>query len=440
MKKMLSKTGALVILLVFACVLLAGAPAQATIQGETGTSFSFAAHEGYISTSDGDSMLMWGYGLESSGAMQYPGPTLILNKGATVTITLKNMLPAARNQNVSLVFPGHAVTATGGVAGIVTREAPPDGTTAVTYTFTASNPGTYLYHSGTRMDLQIEMGLVGAIIVRSGLAPVAKPPIGIYEQADTQFAYDHVDTAYEREYLFLLTDMDPDIHRLVEYGNISQVNTSTFFATNWFINGRNAPDDMAEPNVPWLPNQPYNCMPLMHPGERTLARVICAGRDLHPFHFHGNDIRVISRDGRLLSSNPPTAGPDLAYYDYTVMAVPGQTYDGIFEWTGEKIGFDVYGHAPGDALMPYEDATDHGNAFPTNLPPIAVLNLGQFWNGSPFLGATGDLPPGFVGLNAAGGYAFMWHSHSEKELTSNNIFPGGMLTMMLVLPWGVAIP
>jgi hypothetical protein len=30
------------------------------------------------------------------------------------------------------------------------------------------------------------------------------------------------------------------------------------------------------------------------------------------------------------------------------------------------------------------------------------------------------------------GWAFMWHSHNEREITTNNIFPGGMLMMLLV--------
>jgi hypothetical protein len=29
----------------------------------------------------------------------------------------------------------------------------------------------------------------------------------------------------------------------------------------------------------------------------------------------------------------------------------------------------------------------------------------------------------------------MWHSHNEKEIINNNIFPGGMLTMALVEAW-----
>ena len=33
------------------------------------------------------------------------------------------------------------------------------------------------------------------------------------------------------------------------------------------------------------------------------------------------------------------------------------------------------------------------------------------------------------------GFAYMWHSHNEREITTNNIFPGGMMMMMMVDPW-----
>ena len=47
--------------------------------------------------------------------------------------------------------------------GLLTQEAAPGST--VTYTFTATTPGTHAYYSGTQGDLQVEMGLYGAIIV-----------------------------------------------------------------------------------------------------------------------------------------------------------------------------------------------------------------------------------------------------------------------------------
>jgi hypothetical protein len=34
----------------------------------------------------------------------------------------------------------------------------------------------------------------------------------------------------------------------------------------------------------------------------------------------------------------------------------------------------------------------------------------------------------------------MWHSHNEKEITNNDIFPGGMMSMFLVVPFGTPKP
>ncbi len=110
--------------------------------------------------------------------------------------------------------------------------------------------------------------------------------------------------------------------------------------------------------------------------------------------------------------------------------------DAIFEWTGAKLGWDIYGHSPEDALKPNEYAPDHGKPFPVTLPAQQDLTLGGLWSGSPFLGAEGPLPPGEGGLNPNAGYAFPWHTHSEKEIVNNDIFIGGMLTIAIVLPPG----
>ena len=34
----------------------------------------------------------------------------------------------------------------------------------------------------------------------------------------------------------------------------------------------------------------------------------------------------------------------------------------------------------------------------------------------------------------------MWHSHTEREMTNDDIFPGGMMTMMMVEHPSVQIP
>jgi len=408
-------------LLVVALVFLGLPPAYAGIDGITGTTFNFTAKPGYISTAEGNSIYMWGFA-NGAGPMQLPGPTIIVNQGSTITINLTNQLAVP----VSIVFPGQSnVVATGGTPGLLTQEAAASGGT-VQYTFTASNPGTYTYYSGTQPDLQVEMGLVGAIIVR--------PALG------SNYAYNHLDTFFNREFLFLLTEIDPVIHEQVLTGQ--PVDFSAFFPVYWLINGRTAPDTMTPAFSPFLPNQPYNCLPRLHPGEKVLLRMIGGGRDMHPYHTHGNHHLVIARDGRLLESTPG-AGPDIGEFAFTTTVVPGETYDALYTWTGDGLGWDVYGHAPGDPLAAAEcvydgvqnaadPRCDHGKPLPVQLPNQMDLTDGMFWSGSPFLGSSGPLPVGEGGFNVTGGLYFMWHSHNEKEITNNNVFPGGALTMMVV--------
>jgi len=414
-------------------LLLAALPGQAMIDGLEGNSFQFTAKDGHISTPDGPSVYFWGYSDDNgSGAVQYPGPTLILEQGVPVTIELRNTIPDKGTADptdlipVSIVFPGQSVMASGGQEGLLTREAvlPTD---VVTYEFTPAEPGTYLYHSGTRPDLQIEMGLFGAIIVR----PIGFDPM----MPAMRKAYAEDWTRYDREFLFLQSEMDVRPHKLAEFGHIDQIDTADYFPVWWFLNGRCAMDTMGAPGTELLEAQPYNCMPMMHPGEKVLMRVIGAGRDLHPFHHHGNDSTVIARDGRVLK----TAGGATSATQrvFTIQTVPGETVDALFEWTGEGLGWDIYGHAPGDPLQPYEDPNDHGKPFPVVLPEQANLTFGGLWSGSPFLGALGALPPGEGGLNPNGGYTYMWHSHTEKELCNYDIFPGGLMTMLIIEHWDV---
>ena len=131
--------------------------AGAAIDGLTGTTFNLAVRTGNISTPDGGSLLIWGYA-DGAGLAQYPGPTLIVTQGDTITVTLSNDLTVAGTApppNVSIVFPGQQVEVVAtdpGVQGDLTSEAAPAAT--VTYQFIATNAGTYTYYSGTDSALR----------------------------------------------------------------------------------------------------------------------------------------------------------------------------------------------------------------------------------------------------------------------------------------------
>src|SRR5207253_7891258 len=105
----------------------------------------------------------------------------------------------------------------------------------ISYTFTASTPGTRAYYSGTQGDLQVEMGLYGAIIVLPSAIPgactsgvhasnatargsssLAHPGVTEHDFRLAAAAYSHPGACYDREYLFQFSEMDPRIHREAE--------------------------------------------------------------------------------------------------------------------------------------------------------------------------------------------------------------------------------
>jgi FtsP/CotA-like multicopper oxidase with cupredoxin domain len=518
-------------------VCLLAASANAAAPGITATPasitpgvFNLNAGPGTSSQPDGELIYSWGYGCGTNSAtyspaafasigfcptMQLPGPTLIVKEGTTFTVTLTNSLPKPAG-NTSILFPGLAVTTSCsaatpvGAAGLLTCEAVPGGT--VTYTVTAAlgTAGTHAYYSGTQPDLQIEMGLFGAVIVTPTTTPgnctVTEPGRVDYRQAPS--AYDHASTCYDREYLVQWSEIDPKIHQQVSdqlkqiaacatggqftCASALDVVTEPYHPNYFMINGRSMPDDMDTNYAPNYPNQPYNANPHMHPGDLVLVRYIGQGHWQHPFHEHGNHVRVLARDAHLLVSqtNPLLLAGRI---EFDTDTTPGQAADGIFYWSGKGLGWDIFGHTPANgaanppcnpdvngyytnlssppAVIPtytagvmtsgtsnyYEWCADHdiplevnpvgqvGSGGPMTLPDPLIVTNGLWYNGTPYLGAEAvlrsrgatPLPPGSSLQNpvSESGIAFMWHSHNEREITTNDVFPGGMLMMMLVDPY-----
>jgi FtsP/CotA-like multicopper oxidase with cupredoxin domain len=519
-----------------ALALLLTASAYAATPGIQGTAFTLTARAAFLTQPDGQAIYSWGYGCTSNvpgsakfmpeaisgtfcNEMQVPGPTLIVTEGVQFTVTLKNALPMGAG-NTSILFPGLQVqSVSGGVAGLLTTEAAPNG--SVTYTLVANSPGTRAYYSGTQGDLQVEMGMYGAVVVlpanvpsvcTTGL-PLTKPGGNAAAQShwkETDFrladsAYDDPNTCYDREYLFQFSEIDPRIHRQAEEQLATIANctpsdtnvcptslnvaTEPYHPAYYMINGRSMPDNMDPNYAIQYPHQPYNGNPHMHPGELTLLRVIGQGRWQHPFHEHGNHVRILGRDGNLILApdGKALAGPLL----FTTTTTPGLAMDGIFYWSGKGLNWDAYGHHPGsndpNAVLPcmpdangyntgdptainyFEWCQDHNKPVekapfgdvsgggPVTLPDPNILTNGAWFGGSPYLGpdattratfgscsgantlsscgTSGTTPPSGTIANSPSseaGFAFMWHSHNEREITTNNIFPGGMLMMMLV--------
>jgi FtsP/CotA-like multicopper oxidase with cupredoxin domain len=392
------------------------APPPAGLECLTSSSnaFTLTASGGYISTPDGNSIYMWSYG-PSGGSFQLPGPTLCVDSGTAVTVVLHNSLP----EPTSIVFPGQAqlladgrpaqpeTDATGNLTSLTTSAAANTG--AVTYTFTAGAPGTYLYESGTDTQKQQQMGLFGALVVR----PAAHHD---WENGRADSAFD---TGHE--YLYLLSEVDPDLHLAVERRRAFDF--TKYKARYFMINGRSMPDTISPNHAEWLPGQPYGALihirpydPVSNP-RPALIRYLNAGSVSYPFHPHGSDEQLVARDGHAAQG---PSGQDLSFSNFLIDVAPGQTADTLMVWK------DAEHWSP-------------SNPIPVPLPTLQDQIVGPgtetWFSEDPYLGgAQGELPPGVVQNNQCGEYYHVAHSHALEQATNYGASFGGMMTLIRIDP------
>ena len=266
-----------------AASLAASLPATPCTTAGTTTTCNLWAVAGSITLPDASTVTVWGYAGESApssgtpGPVSVPGPVLIVNQGNTVTVNLTNNLTEA----TAMMFQGQAMVPdlTGAAAG---------GTHS--YTFTATNPGTYLYEAGFLSDAQhqVALSLYGALVVRSGTAGQA---------------YNNAATAFNDEALVVLGEVDPALN--------NRPTPATFdmrdYAPKYYlINGKAYP----------------NTAPIVTAagGNKVLLRYVNAGLQPHSMALLGMSQTVVAVAG------------SLATYSHTMVAEtigPGQTADVI---------------------------------------------------------------------------------------------------------------
>lgn len=389
--------------------------------------FNLTTRAGYINLPDGTTAYTWGYSADAR-PFQHPGPVLCVDEGDTVTVILKNAFTATNPKKapaVSIIFPGQeGVTANGvpsqpqfsGTTMTSLAQAAQPGGGTVTYSFVAAKPGTFLYESGggqlatgtpspySSPQIQVRMGLFGALIVRP-----AGHPDWVYDRADSQF---NADT----EYMLLLSEIDPYLNSRVLKGNVFNMNT--YHPRYWLVNGRGFPDSIADNFASWLPTQPYGSLAPIHPYDATanpwpaVDRYLSVGTMDYPFHPHGNNGKVIGRDGTPLAA---AGGEDMSFDKFAVNIGPGQTWDVLFDWR------DAEGYSP-------------SNEVPASEPDLQNLTIGMFYGGSPYLGVQEAMPPGVQTLNECGEFYIIAHNHALHQLTSWGVNMTGPITYTRVDP------
>lgn len=209
---------------------------------------------GTLTLPDGTSVTIWGYADTSGGAATLPGPAIIANQGETIEVILHNSLA----ETTALIFPGQTMIPD--LVGV-----PSGGST--TYTFVASNPGTYLYEAGLLPGAQhqVAMGLYGALVVR--------PTLG------AGYAYDDPDTLFVDEALLVLGEIDPALNNSASPADFD---LRDYTPKCFLINGVGYPDTGEF---------------LTAAGNKVLLRYVNAGIVQHSMGTLGIDQEVLAVDG-----------------------------------------------------------------------------------------------------------------------------------------------
>jgi FtsP/CotA-like multicopper oxidase with cupredoxin domain len=301
---------------------------------------------------------------------------------------------------------------------------------SVTYSFTATHPGTFIYESGTNQGIQVPLGLFGALVVRPTAGEYyVYDDAGLPQTSEFNHGWtDQMGNYISGEFLVLQSEVDPylsqAIERWAEQGQPLNFDMNNYHPRYWFLNGRGFPDTLAPNYASWLPSQPYGALAHIVPNVEVpgdpqllhyLERFGNVSSQVLPFHPHGRNALVIGRDAQPLRG---AAGQDLSGETFALTAAPGQTYDALFHY------HNLEGYDPVNNPIPVTD------------PGWQNLTYGPMYGGSPYLGVMGPLQPGNPSQNMCGEYYIIAHNHALFQLTSWGVVMTGPGTFLRIDPPG----
>ncbi len=327
-------------LLALVLPLVAGNAAAATYN-LVATSFSKAMP-------DGTPVIMWGYAV-NGGAPSAPGAVLVVPEGDTsLTVNLTNTLP----EPTSLVISGQALPTDSLGAHLApvkfpdgqgrqrvrsfTAEAAPGGTRS--YTWNNLKPGTYLYHSGTHPQVQVQMGLYGAMT------------------HDALPGQAYAGVAYHNAVTLVFSEVDPRLHAAVAAGRYgtpvpdplppgltaADYPSSTIdYAPQYFlING----EDLSAPGLAQAAGSA---------GQATLLRLLNAGLQSRSPMLQGHYMRLVAEDG-----NPYPHPRE----QYATLLPALKTVDAVF--TAPADTYPIYDRRLADGMRAFLTVAPAGGGIP----------------------------------------------------------------------------
>lgn len=346
----------------------------------TGNEFTLVAKKAPLQLNSNLSVEAWTF----NGTV--PGSQIRVKEGEKVTIHFKNELP----EPASIHWHGIAVpNAMDGIPG-VTQDAVKPGET-FTYEFTATKPGTYMYHTHQNAVNQIDKGLYGSFIV--------EPKKKTYDRDYTIMLDEWISDPAKANAMNNMGGTDQGSMGGMDHGNMGGMDHGNMSGMDHSNMGN------MDPGASNNQNDMHGSMNMVHDmsmydlytmngksgdlieplkvkeGETVRIRLANIGYLSHKMHLHGHKFKVVAIDGQEL--NEPKE-----IKDELIAIAPGERYDIEFvannpgTWYLEEHG-DTKGTEGMRAKIQYEgasDSTDQSN-HSEDLPVFSFVNYGGTKNG-----------------------------------------------------------
>lgn len=389
-----------------------------------------------------------------------PSPMIWADVGDRIYITLINLgmkeRPDLLDPHTIHMHGAHVATQLDGFpetsfAVPMWMDGPPP---VATYLFEPEHPGTYMYHCHVEASEHVQMGMYGGLIIYPSYKSLAKAGITQDEcsnwmlrdkiqpqipktATNRSFAYNNIDTYFDKENVMLLSDIDSVWHKSVL--NDTEFNAVDFKPDFWLVNGRAFPDTLLpHPLTPPPDSDPnltqinYESYVHVKTDDKFLLRMMNLGYQVVPWHIHGWHFNIIGKDANISPFLQISCrlNQEIKNMGFTVTIGSGETYDLLLNADDKRPQYRDYivhgqdGFPSLCSQMKKLQELDPESIFdiptePVHCPNPNLVNYVEICNQPPN-DPRDQFFPQFYPM----------HNHDDYKVTNNGVYPGGQLTFI----------
>lgn len=309
-----------------------------------------------------------------------------------------------------------------------------------------------MYHCHHQAAEHVQMGMYGALVIYPSMESLAEAGItrnckGQWElhgkvqcqipktAMNRNFAYNDINTFFDKEYVMLLSDIDSTWHHAVL--TETPFNAVNYKPDYWFVNGRAFPDTLLpHPQTPAPGSDPdltqinYESFVHVNTGDKFLLRMINMSYQVVPWHIHGWHFTIVGKDAHIspflrIATKLKLMGHEAQEMGFTATIGSGETYDLLITADDKRPLYRRYIVKGQDGLPSFCSQM----AAIQQVNPAAIFDIPTEpvkW--SPHTVNYVNICEGIQGTDRYFPQFYPMHNHDDYKATNNGIYPGGQLT------------